>query len=215
VKALVLLSGGLDSTVSLAWARECHDVVAAVSFDYGAKHNECELACARQTASQTGIRHVEIPLRFIGEYFRSALLQGGGAIPHDDYDAENVKSTVVPFRNAIMLSVAVGLAESLDANAVVIAAHGGDHALYPDCRPEFYEAFAAASRLGTDTKIEILRPFIAMDKAAIVAEGARLKVDFANTWSCYEGGVRHCGKCATCRERRQAFRDTGIADPAS
>jgi len=209
----VLLSGGLDSTVSLAWAREYHDVVAAVSFDYGAKHGKRELACARKTASQAGVRHIEIPLSFIGEHFRSALLQGGAGIPHGDYDPENIKSTVVPFRNAIMLSVAAGLLKNLAANAVVIAAHGGDHALYPDCRPEFYEAFAAASRLGTDAQIEILRPFISMDKAAIVTEGVRLGVDFSNTWSCYEGGERHCGECATCRERRTAFQDAGIADP--
>jgi 7-cyano-7-deazaguanine synthase len=124
-----------------------------------------------------------------------------------------MKQTVVPFRNAIMLSVACGVAESLGAGGVVIAAHGGDHTIYPDCREEFMRAMGEAMRLGTYAGMQLLRPFIALNKAGIAAEGARLGVDFARTWSCYKGGAVHCGKCGTCVERREAFEQAGIADP--
>jgi 7-cyano-7-deazaguanine synthase len=124
-----------------------------------------------------------------------------------------MKQTVVPFRNAILLSIACGLAESTGAAGLVIAAHGGDHAIYPDCREDFMCAMADAMRLGTYAGLQLLRPFIAMNKGQIVREGARLGVDFARTWSCYKGGAIHCGTCGTCVERREAFLQAGIADP--
>jgi 7-cyano-7-deazaguanine synthase len=124
-----------------------------------------------------------------------------------------MKQTVVPFRNAIMLSVAAGFAESIGAEGLVIAAHGGDHAIYPDCREEFMRAMSDAMRLGTYAQVQLLRPFIAMTKGEIAAMGARLGVDFARTWSCYKGGAVHCGKCGTCVERREAFARAGLADP--
>jgi 7-cyano-7-deazaguanine synthase len=124
-----------------------------------------------------------------------------------------MKQTVVPFRNAIMLSIACGLAESVGAEGLVIAAHGGDHAIYPDCREDFMQAMADAMRLGTYAGIKLVRPFIAMNKGQIAAEGARLGVDFARTWSCYKGGERHCGRCGTCVERREAFLQAGVKDP--
>jgi 7-cyano-7-deazaguanine synthase len=119
----------------------------------------------------------------------------------------------VPFRNAIMLSIACGMAESAEAEGLVIAAHGGDHAIYPDCREDFMRAMSEAMRLGTYAEVKLLRPFIAMNKGQIVREGARLGVDFARTWSCYKGGAIHCGTCGTCVERREAFMQAGIADP--
>ena len=121
--------------------------------------------------------------------------------------------TVVPFRNAIMLSIATGLAESSGAEGLVIAAHSGDHAIYPDCREEFMRAMGEAMRRGTYAGVELLRPFIAMNKAQIATEGARLGVDFARTWSCYKGGEIHCGRCGTCVERREAFLVAGLPDP--
>ena len=210
---VVLCSGGMDSVTALFWARRHHTVVAALSFDYGAKHNHREIPFAAKQAKLTGTFHKVIPLGFIGAHFQSSLLQSGGAIPEGHYAAENMKSTVVPFRNGIMLAVAGGLAESTGALGLVIAAHGGDHAIYPDCREEFMKAMGDALRLGSYAGIELLRPFIAMDKAGIVTEGTRLGVDFAQTWSCYKGGDIHCGQCGTCVERREAFQQAGVSDP--
>ena len=213
MKVVVLCSGGMDSVTALFWARQNHAVVAALSFDYGAKHNHREIPFAAAQARLAGVRHTVIPLGFIGVHFQSDLLKSGGEIPEGHYAAENMKSTVVPFRNGIMLAVAGGLAESAGAQGLVIAAHSGDHAIYPDCREDFMRAMGDALRLGSYAGIQLLRPFIAMDKAQIVAEGTRLGVDFAQTWSCYKGGAVHCGKCGTCVERREAFLHAGVNDP--
>jgi 7-cyano-7-deazaguanine synthase len=140
-------------------------------------------------------------------------LKSGGKIPEGHYEAENMKQTVVPFRNAIMLSIACGFGESVGAEGLVIAAHGGDHAIYPDCREDFMRAMGNAMRLGTYAGVQLLRPFIALTKGQIAAEGARLGVDFGRTWSCYKGGLVHCGKCGTCVERREAFAAAGLPDP--
>jgi 7-cyano-7-deazaguanine synthase len=213
MKVVVLCSGGMDSVTALSWARETHDVIAALSFDYGAKHHDRELPLAAEHAARSGIRHEVIPLPLGQAGFRSALLKSGGEIPDADYGPESLRQTVVPFRNAILLSVATGWAESVGAEAVVIGAHGGDHVLYPDCREPFMDAMGEAMRLGTDTGVQLLRPFIGWNKGQIVQEGARLGVDFARTWSCYRGGAVHCGRCGTCRERRQAFQQAGRPDP--
>lgn len=213
MKVVVLCSGGMDSVTALHWARAGHDVVAAVSFDYGAKHNHREIPFAAEHAARIGTRHEVIALEFVNRLFASDLLKSGGEIPEGHYEAENMKQTVVPFRNAIMLSIACGFAESVSAAGVVIAAHGGDHAIYPDCREDFMRAMGEAMRLGTYAGVQLLRPFIALNKAGIAAEGARLGVDFARTWSCYKGGRLHCGKCGTCVERREAFAAAGLVDP--
>ena len=212
-KVVVLVSGGMDSVTALYWAVKQHQVVGAVSFDYGAKHHARELPFAATHAAKLGVPHVSLPLHFINEHFESALLQSGGSIPKGHYQAESMKQTVVPFRNGIMLSIAAGLAESRGAAALVIAAHSGDHAIYPDCREAFMQAMATAMQEGTYAAIELLRPFIAMDKAAIAREGARLGVSFGETWSCYVGGPVHCGECGTCVERREAFLQAALNDP--
>ncbi|MBS0663459.1 MAG: 7-cyano-7-deazaguanine synthase QueC [Verrucomicrobia bacterium] len=213
MKVVVLCSGGMDSVTALHWAHREHQLVAAVSFHYGAKHNPRELPFAAEQAAQLGVRHEVITLDFVNRLFSSHLLQGGGAIPDGHYEAANMKQTVVPFRNAIMLSIAAGWAESVGADGLVIAAHGGDHAIYPDCREDFMVAIGEAMRLGTYAQVKLLRPFIALSKAGIAREGARLGVDYARTWSCYKGGARHCGKCGTCVERREAFMLAGLKDP--
>ena len=213
MKVVVLCSGGMDSVTALHWARAEHEVVAALSFDYGAKHNPREIPFAAEHAKALGVRHEVIALGFVNQLFNSALLQSGGAVPDGHYEAENMKQTVVPFRNAILLSVACGFAESAGADALVIAAHGGDHAIYPDCREEFMRAMAEAMRLGTYAGVRLLRPFIEFDKARIAAEAARLGADLGRTWSCYKGGAVHCGTCGTCVERREAFAGSGLADP--
>jgi 7-cyano-7-deazaguanine synthase len=213
VKVVVLLSGGLDSVTALHDANRSHEVVAALSFDYGAKHHAKELPMAVWQCAHLGIPHNIAPLGFIAEEFRSDLLSGGGAIPDGHYEEQSMKSTVVPFRNGIMLSIAAGFAESRGAEAVVIAAHSGDHAIYPDCRESFMEPMARAIREGTYAQVELLRPFIAVDKAGIVRRGVELGIDFSHTWSCYKGSEIHCGTCGTCVERREAFLMACVADP--
>ena len=215
MNVVVLCSGGMDSVTALYWARREHQVAAAISFDYGAKHNHRELPFAAEQAAKLGIRHEIITLDFVNRLFASNLLQGGGAVPDGHYEAETMRQTVVPFRNAILLSIAAGLAESVGAGGLVIAAHGGDHAIYPDCREEFLQAMGDAMRLGTYAEVQLLRPFIAMNKGQIAAAGAALGVDFARTWSCYKGGAIHCGTCGTCVERREAFQQAGLIDPTT
>ena len=212
-KVVVLISGGMDSVVALYEARANHLVVAALSFDYGSKHNHKEIPFAAHHSAELGVPHQVIKLSFISDLFKSDLLQSGGEIPDGHYEQENMKQTVVPFRNGIMLSVAGGYAESNEAQALVIAAHSGDHAIYPDCREEFMKAMTDAIRLGTYANIEILRPFIALTKAQIAQRGHELGVDFSKTWSCYKGGDIHCGTCGTCNERREAFQLAGLSDP--
>src|SRR5688500_12024466 len=213
MNVIVLCSGGMDSVTALHWARRSHDVRAAISFNYGSKHNFREIPFAAEHAAVVGVRHQIIALDFVNELFASGLLKSGGEIPEGHYEAENMRQTVVPFRNAIMLSIACGLAESIGAEGLVIAAHGGDHAIYPDCREDFMRAMSEAMRAGTYEGVKLLRPFITLNKADIAMEGARLGVDFTRTWSCYKGGEVNCGKCGTCVERREAFVRAGIADP--
>jgi len=212
-RTLVLLSGGMDSVAALHWARREQEVVGALSFDYGSKHNARELACAAWQCATLGVTHETVALPFINDLFASDLLRSGGEIPDGHYADETMRRTVVPFRNGILLAIACGLAESRGADAVVIAAHSGDHAIYPDCREPFMQAMGAAMREGTYARLELMRPFIHLDKAAIARLGHELGVDFARTWSCYKGGERHCGTCGTCVERREAFLLAGLVDP--
>ena len=212
-KAVVLLSGGMDSVSALYDTLERSTVVAALSFHYGSKHNDKEIPFAAYHAEKFGVPHLVIPLDFIGRHFASDLLASGGDIPKGHYEEATMKSTVVPFRNGIMLAIAAGFAESREAQGLVIAAHAGDHAIYPDCRESFMQSMGAAIGQGTYANIELVRPFIHLTKAQIAARGAQLGVDFARTWSCYEGRELHCGECGTCVERREAFLLADVPDP--
>lgn len=203
----------MDSVTALHWAAREHEVLGAVSFNYGSKHNEREIPMAAWQAARLGLNHEVIALEFVNQLFTSDLLRSGGGIPEGHYADATMRRTVVPFRNGIMLAIACGLAESRGADALVIAAHAGDHAIYPDCREPFMQAMAAAMRHGTYAQIALLRPFIDCDKAEIVLRGAVLGVDYARTWSCYKGGEIHCGRCGTCVERREAFMLAGVTDP--
>ncbi|MGM9832894.1 MAG: 7-cyano-7-deazaguanine synthase QueC [Candidatus Limisoma sp.] len=209
--SLIVLSGGMDSVTLLY---DYRDVVAlAVTFDYGSNHNAREIACARLHCERLGIEHIVIPLAFVAEYFKSSLLSGADAIPEGNYDDENMKSTVVPFRNGIMLAVACGIAESRDLRRVMLANHFGDHAIYPDCRRAFVDAMSEAMRQGTYCGVTVFAPYTDISKADIARRGARLGIDYAETYSCYKGGAHHCGRCGTCRERREAMQLAGIDDP--
>ena len=192
--AVIILSGGMDSVTMLYDYQE--RIAVAISFDYGSNHNAKEIPFAQLHCRRLGIEHLVIPLEFIHRYFDSSLLQGA----------------VVPFRNAIMLSVAVGLAESRHLNYVMMANHGGDHTIYPDCRPEFVKAFSDASVAGTYEKVEVWAPYTMLTKVDIAKRGKELGIDYSETWSCYKGGDVHCGRCGTCMERKEALEQAGIAD---
>lgn len=214
-QVVVLVSGGLDSITALYQTAQEHEVLAGLSFHYGAKHHAKELPEAAYHCRRLGVPHQVIELGFVPSFFKSDLLESGGAIPDGHYEEATMKATVVPFRNGIMLAIAAGLAESCGANGLVIAAHAGDHAIYPDCRETFMQALEQAIQLGTYAEIALLRPFIAMTKAQIVAHGHKLGVDYSRTWSCYKGGEMHCGTCGTCIERREAFLLAGVTDPTA
>lgn len=213
MKALVILSGGLDSTVALYWAKKKYGDIEALTFYYGSKHNEKEYYCALKTCESLKVKLSRISIDFIDTYFKSDLLKSGGEIPEGHYAAENMKSTVVPFRNGIMLSIAAGFAESNDCDVIILGNHSGDHAIYPDCREDFIKAMAQAISFGTQKQIRLESPFCNITKTDIVKIGTELGVDFSLTWSCYKGGDKHCGKCGICVERKEAFQEAGVCDP--
>lgn len=208
--SVIILSGGLDSSTLLH--QYASRIAFAVTFDYGSNHNAREIECARAQTRQLGIEHIVIPLSFMGRYFKSSLLEGADAVPDAEYAEQNMRSTVVPFRNGIMIAVAAGLAESRGLQFVMMASHGGDHALYPDCRAEFVEAMGEATRAGTYARVSVLAPYTGISKAQIAAIGKRLGMDYTATYSCYRGAEHHCGRCATCRERHAALIEAGIPD---
>lgn len=209
--SVIILSGGMDSVTLLHEYKE--QIALAVTFDYGSNHAKKEIAFAKEHCTELGIEHIIIPLAFIHQYFKSSLLEGAEAIPEGNYDDENMKSTVVPFRNGIMLSIACGLAESKGLHRVMIANHGGDHAIYPDCRQAFIESMSAAMQNGTYEGVSVFAPYTNITKSDIARHGAEIGVDYGKTWSCYKGGDKHCGKCGTCTERKEAFREAGVEDP--
>lgn len=207
---VLILSGGIDSTTLLY---EYQDKIAlAVSFHYGSNHNDKEIPFAEYHCNRLGIKHITIPLSFMKDYFQSSLLQGADAIPEGNYDDENMKSTVVPFRNGIMLAIAAGFAETNGLRRVMMANHSGDHAIYPDCRPKFVDAMGKAIEAGTYEGITLETPYTHLSKADIVKRGSALGIDYTQTWSCYKGKEIHCGKCGTCRERKEAFALAKLAD---
>lgn len=208
--ALIVVSGGMDSTTMLyEYAQE---IALAVTFDYGANHGPKEIPLARMHCERLGIPHLVIPMDFMQHHFRSSLLSGAEAIPEGSYDDANMRSTVVPFRNGIMLAIACGLAESRGLKRLMLANHAGDHAIYPDCRPGFIQAMSQAMQNGTYEGIKIFAPYTGISKADIARHGKRLGIDYSETYSCYKGREKHCGKCGTCRERREALREAGIVD---
>ena len=208
--SIIVLSGGLDSTTLLYEYQS--RIALAVSFDYGSNHNQRELAFAALHCERLGIKHLIIPLDFIHQYFHSSLLSGAEAVPEGNYDDENMRSTVVPFRNGIMLAVAAGLAEDNGLQQIMMANHAGDHAIYPDCRPSFVQAMDNAVQAGTYNGVRLFTPYTNLTKADIARRGKALGIDYSETWSCYKGGEHHCGKCGTCTERIEALREAGVED---
>lgn len=208
--SVIIVSGGMDSITLLYDKKD--EIALGISFDYGSNHNAKEIPFAEMHCKRLGIKHITINLDFMHQYFKSSLLQGAEAIPEGHYADENMKSTVVPFRNGIMLSIAIGIAESNQLKKVLIANHGGDHTIYPDCRPQFIQAIDAAANAGTFVNVRIEAPYTNITKGDIARIGKRLGLDYTETWSCYKGGEKHCGKCGTCIERKEALQEAGIHD---
>lgn len=215
---LVLFSGGMDSTALLARTvdREGPDQVHAVSVDYGQRHRK-ELRAAARITDHYGVPHTTINLSTLGASLGSALTpaSGRGTIPHGHYAEPNMAATVVPNRNAVLLMVAVGIAQTTRHNTVLTAVHAGDHPVYPDCRPEFIAAADTVARAGTAGEVGVAAPFARLTKADIATVGARHNAPLHLTWSCYEGGEIHCGRCGTCVERAEAFHLAGVPDPTA
>ena len=208
--SVIVISGGMDSTTMLYEYRE--QIALAVTFDYGSTQNVREREFAIMHCKRLGINHLIIPLDFMHQYFKSALLGAPEDIPEGNYDDENMKSTVVPFRNGIMLAIACGIAESNGLKRVMIANHAGDHTIYPDCRPNFVKAMSEAMSAGTYENVTVFAPYTGLTKTDIALRGKKLGLDYSETYSCYKGGEKHCGKCGTCRERIEALREAGIND---
>jgi len=216
METIVICSGGLDS-VTLAHKTAAERRLAGlVSFDYGQRHVK-ELECAAACAGRLGVPHSKVDLRGVGAALSGSALTDDVDVPDGHYAEDTMKITIVPNRNAIMLAVAFGMAAAHKAGAVAAAVHGGDHFIYPDCRPGFVDAFRAmqAHALEGVAEVALWTPYVERSKADIVADGARLGVPFAETWSCYKGGARHCGRCGTCVERREAFHLAGVPDPTA
>lgn len=209
---VVIYSGGMDSFTLLHLARARGYRVHALSFDYGQRHVR-ELDCASTVCGQLSVPHKVIDIRALNQVMAGSALTGEQDVPEGHYEEDNMKSTVVPNRNMILLSLATGYAVTVEADEVWYGAHGGDHAIYPDCRPEFVEKMDAVCRVANYQSVGIEAPFMGMDKGEILAEGLRLGLDYSRTWTCYNGREQACGRCGSCVERLEAFASQGIRDP--
>lgn len=210
---VVIYSGGMDSYTLLHLARSRGYQVHALSFNYGQRHVR-ELDCARSVCEAHGIPHQTIDIRAMSEVVMAgSSLTSDLQVPEGHYQEDSMKATVVPNRNMILLSLATGYAVTVGAGAVWYGAHGGDHAIYPDCRPEFVAKMDAVCRIANYEAVGIEAPFMAMDKGQILAEGLRLGLDYHHTWTCYNGRERACGRCGSCVERLEAFAANGVTDP--
>lgn len=214
-KILIVLSGGMDSTTCLAKLISEKNDCETVTFNYGSKHNQKEKEAVKKICDFFKVKNYFIELPFIDTLFKSDLLKSGGKIPEGHYADPSMKKTVVPFRNGIMLSIAAGLAESIGAKKIALGSHFGDHSIYPDCRASFTINMEKAIEEGTYERIEFLRPFENLTKTDIAKIGDFLKVPYELTYSCYNGEDQHCGKCGTCYERKEAFKDSKIKDPTN
>ncbi len=213
-RSLVLLSGGLDSTVAFYQALDEVKVAMAISFDYGQRH-KVELEYALVTAAKENVPHEVVLMTSIGRLLQGSALSDPDnvEVPDGHYAEESMKQTIVPNRNTIMLSMAVGAAIGIGASQVWAAMHAGDHPIYPDCRPEFINVMNTLIPIATESAVQIVTPFIDITKQQIIRKGFHLGVDFGATYSCYKGGKVHCGRCGTCVERAEAFFLAGVRDP--
>ena len=213
MQIIAIVSGGVDSITLAYHLKNQGHSLHLLSFDYGQRHKK-ELQFAAYHADQLGAYHDLVDLTCLYPiWLGSALTDETVSVPTGAYTPETLAVTVVPNRNAIMTAIAYALASTDSADAVALGVHSGDHAIYPDCRPEFLQAMETAMQLSTDSSIQLLAPFRHMSKTEIVTLGNSLDVPFVHTWSCYQGGATHCGTCSTCVERRNSFVQAGVSDP--
>jgi 7-cyano-7-deazaguanine synthase len=210
-KVVVIYSGGMDSFTVLNDAVRSGNKVYAVSFNYGQKHSK-ELHYAQKVCDELAIPHKIVDITAIHQLLLGSSLTDDIEVPDGHYEEESMKSTVVPNRNMIMLSLAIGYAVSVGASEVLFGAHGGDHAIYPDCRPEFVEKMAAVSRVANYEEVDVKAPFLRSSKTEILRHGLSLGLDYGKTWTCYKGREKACGKCGACNERLEAFELNGVVD---
>ena len=213
-KAVVIYSGGMDSFTILNTALKEGYELYALTFDYGQKHKK-EIQFASQVCAELGVNHRIIDITAINQLLQSSSLTSDKEIPEGHYEAANMKSTVVPNRNMILLSLAIGYAVDIGANKVYYGAHSGDHAIYPDCRPDFVHAMNKVAKLANYEPVDIVTPFLNSTKGEILAAGLALGLDYGKTWTCYNGRDKACGKCGSCIERLEAFADNQATDPLS
>ena len=213
MKTLVICSGGMDSVALAYLIKKERELTRLVSFDYGQRHKN-ELQYAANVSKELQVPHSIIDISNISQYLSGSALTDDIDVPDGHYAEENMKTTVVPNRNAIMLSIAFGVAAGEKSSAVAAAVHAGDHFIYPDCRPEFVETFRAMQNCALEGvwDVDLYAPFVNISKADIAKIGYDLGVKFENTWSCYKGGKIHCGRCGTCVERQEAMHLAGIKD---
>lgn len=211
-KVVVIYSGGMDSYTVLHQAVQEGHEVHAVSFNYGQRHNK-ELDYARAVCEKYEIVHKIVDISSINQLITGSALTDKIEVPEGHYEQDNMKLTVVPNRNMILLSLAVGYAVSIEANAVYFGAHSGDHAIYPDCRTEFVDAMDKVCQIANYEPIEVRAPFLHKNKIQILAEGIKMGLDYSETWTCYNGREKACGKCGSCQERLEAFALNNIQDP--
>ena len=213
MKTLVIVSGGADSTTLLYDVIAQGDEVTAISFNYGQKHKK-ELNCAAKICHKLNIEHKILDISGVfNAVMSSNSLTGDKEVPEGHYAEDTMKSTVVPFRNAIFMINAAAVASTIKYDRVAYGAHGGDHAIYPDCRPEFVDSMRSMMQVADYAKIGVYAPFLDIDKGEVIKKGIALGVPYEDTWSCYKGLEKSCGKCGTCVERLEAFNDVGVADP--
>jgi 7-cyano-7-deazaguanine synthase len=211
-KAVIILSGGLDSTTLL------YDIISKgydvfpLSFDYNQRHKK-EIEYAKLTCEKLGLEHKIIDISFLNDIAPSTLTRNDWKVPEGHYADENMKQTVVPNRNAIMLMIATSYAIGIKATDLFCGVHAGDHTIYPDCRPEFIKAIQNVAQLCDWNKVNIHAPYLVIDKKNIVEIGKKLKVDYSLTWTCYSGKDLACGKCGSCTERLEAFNKAKMIDP--
>ncbi len=211
-KVVVIFSGGMDSFTVLNRALKDGKEVYALTFDYGQKHVK-EIACASKVCEQVGVAHKVIDISAINQLLAGSSLTDDIDIPEGHYEAESMKSTVVPNRNMILLSLAVGYAVSVKASQVYYGAHSGDHAIYPDCRPEFVMKMNDVCQIANYEAVEIFSPYLNDTKSDILTDGIKMGLSYDDTWTCYNGREKACGKCGACQERLEAFADNNATDP--
>jgi 7-cyano-7-deazaguanine synthase len=210
--AVVIFSGGMDSfTVLNKVFREGYEI-HALSFDYGQRHKK-ELLYAANVCKSLSIHHKVVDISAINQLIGGSSLTSDIEVPEGHYEQQSMKSTVVPNRNMILLSMAIGYAVSLEAKQVYYGAHSGDHAIYPDCRPEFVMKMNEVSAIANYEPVEIACPYLDVSKTAILTDGLNMGLDYSQTWTCYNGRERACGKCGACQERLEAFSENDSTDP--